>query len=221
MTTTINGYTHPATGYRPNVLVIDDVKSTRDRLSRIIGAGGYGVTEASDGREALRTLTTSSVDAILLDLVMPSLNGWEFREFQLRDPRLATIPTLVVTVKQLLEHECYALRVASNTVIQKPFEDFQVLQALARVLASRPRQQPEARWLSRDGHPLLWSKRGCVACEEHAPAPGSERWLAEGWTWIPHFAGKNKIEYCCQQCDQGPIRHRAARVTAAAMSPPA
>jgi CheY-like chemotaxis protein len=219
MTSTMNGFTHSTGGYRPNVLVIDDVKSTRDRLSRIVGAGGYGVTEASDGREALRTLTTSSIDAILLDLVMPSLNGWEFREFQLRDPRLATIPTLVITVKQLAEHECYSLRVASSTVIQKPFEDFQVMQALARALASRPRQKQEARWLSRDGNPLLWSKRGSVACEEHAPAAGSERWLAEGWTWIPHFAGKNKIEYCCQQCGQGPIRHRAGRMTVAAMSP--
>jgi CheY-like chemotaxis protein len=219
MNTSMHGSTQSPTGYRPNVLVIDDVKSTRDRLSRIIGAGGYGVTEASDGREALRALTTSPLDAILLDLVMPSLNGWEFREFQLRDPRLAAIPTLIITVKQLAEHECYALRVASTTVIHKPFEDIQVLQALARALASRPRQTQDARWMSRDGHPLLWSKRGNVACEQHAPAPGSERWLAEGWTWIPHFAGKNKIEYCCQQCDRGPIRHRTGRTRAAAMSP--
>ena len=197
---------------RPVVLVVDDVRSTRDRLARVLDTGGYDILEAADGREALRVLANSpAVDAILLDLVMSGMNGWEFREFQLRDPGLSIIPTLVVTVKALAEHERYALRLGTATLIQKPFEDGQVLQAVSRALAGRAGTVvTEDRWLTQSGQPLLWSRRGRVACEQHAPARATEQWNEEGWTWIPAFAGKNKIEYCCQECAGGPIRHRRA-----------
>jgi CheY-like chemotaxis protein len=208
---------------RPSVLVVDDVRSTRDRLVRVLGSGGYDTLEAADGREALKVLATSPViDAILLDLVMPGMNGWEFRAFQLRDARLSVIPTLVVTVKALAEHERYSLRIGTATLIQKPFEDWQVLQSMSRMLSNRPRiTVTEDRWLTRDGKPLLWSRRGRVACEQHAPDAMTEQWTEEGWTWIPAFAGKNKIEYCCQDCAGGPIRHRRIVVHASVAAPPA
>lgn len=206
---------------RPTILLIDDVRSTRDRLSRVLGSAGYDIIEAADGREALRVLATAPVvDAILLDLVMPGMNGWEFRELQLRDPRLSIIPTLVVTVKALAEHERYSLRLGTATLIQKPFEDGQVLQAVSRMVTSRPATATsQQRWLTEDGKPLLWSRRGRVACEEHAPHPMTEQWTDEGWTWIPMFAGKNKIEYCCQECVGGPIRHHRATVAADVAAP--
>ena len=208
-------------GARPSVLIVDDVRSTRDRLARVLDAGGYAALEAADGREALKVLaTTPVVDAIVLDLVMPGMNGWEFRAFQLRDPRLAVIPTLVVTVKALAEHDRYALRLGTSTLLQKPFDDSQVLQAVSQALTSKPRPvAAEERWLTADGHPLLWSRRGRVACEQHAPARMTEQWTEEGWTWIPVFAGKNKIEYCCQECAGGPIRHRRVVVHADLAAP--
>lgn len=197
----------------PLVLVVEDVRATRDRLTRVLRTGGYGVITANDGRDALRALAmTPHVDAILLDLVMPSMNGWEFREFQLRDARLASIPTLVLTVDPLQEHERYKLRIGSATLIQKPFEDWQVLDRLSRIFSrlAPPAMPEEQRWMSKDGTPLLWSKRGRVACEAHAPKRDALQWTEEGWTWIPRFAGKSKIEYSCQECAGGPIRHRSA-----------
>ena len=65
----------------------------------------------------------------------------------------------------------------------------------------------DARWLTEDGQPLFWSRQGRVVCEKHAPERGTDQWNREGWAWIPSFAGKNKIEYCCQECAGGPIRH--------------
>jgi CheY-like chemotaxis protein len=195
---------------RGTVLVIDDSTATRDRLARILGGAGYAVTQAPDGRHALKALITGQrVDAILLDLLMPSMDGWEFRATQLRNPRLAEIPTIIMSVKVLAEHERYSLRVGTATYVQKPFEDVQVLERLARLVdpAQRTGDAPGPRWLARDGSPLLWSRRGGVACETHAPAPGSDRWNEEGWAWIPSFAGKNKVQYACQQCEGGPIHH--------------
>ena len=87
---------------KPVVLLVDDVRSTRERVARVLVTGGFDTLEAADGREALRVLANSpKVDAILLDLLMSGMNGWEFRELELRNAHLASIPTLVVTVKAL------------------------------------------------------------------------------------------------------------------------
>jgi CheY-like chemotaxis protein len=195
------------------VLVVDDDHSMRARLSRLLRGAGYGVMEAGDGRHALRTLATAVVDVIVLDLAMPAMSGWDFRTAQLRDARLSHIPTFVTTSHPLTAHERYSLRIGTALVFQKPFDDARVLDGLARVIADTDPESPSAtssrdsRWRSRDGQALLWSRRGCVACEVHAPSADSDEWRAEGWAWIPRFAGKNKIEYACQACCGGPILH--------------
>jgi CheY-like chemotaxis protein len=59
---------------------------------------GYAVSTAGDGREALDLMQGQSPpDLIVLDLRMPRMNGWQFREHQVRDPALAAIPVLVVS----------------------------------------------------------------------------------------------------------------------------
>ena len=57
-----------------------------------------------------------------------------------------------------------------------------------------------------DQKTLLWSKRGEIACERHAPAPNSERWNAEGWQLLPELEGR-RITYQCQHCDKRAILH--------------
>jgi|SRR5688572_3933476 len=204
----------------PLVLVVEDVQATRDRLTRVLRGGGYEVVAARDGGDALRSLAvTPHVDAIVLDLVMPSMNGWEFRDVQLRDPGLAVIPTLVLTARDLKDHERYALRIGSATLIHKPFEDSQLIDCLSRIVPARPATVADnGRWLSRHGTPLLWSRRGGVACEAHAPGRETAEWVTEGWAWIPRFAGKSKIEYSCQQCNGGPIAHRSHRQAPSAVA---
>jgi CheY-like chemotaxis protein len=193
-----------------NLLVVEDTKSTRDRVSALLSAEGYEVIQAINGGDALRVLaTTVPIDAILLDLVMPSMDGWAFRELQLRDPRLAKIPTLVVTVKALAAHERYALRIGQSMAILKPFDDRELLNSVAGILGPpEPARVSDHRWLNAQGQPLLWSKRGDVACHAHAPEPGSSEWIAGGWAVIPRFAGKNKVEYACRRCGGGPIRRQ-------------
>jgi CheY-like chemotaxis protein len=53
---------------------------------------------------------------------------------------------------------------------------------------------------------LMWSKRGEIACERHAPAPDSERWNAEGWQPLAELEGR-RITYQCQHCDKRAILH--------------
>jgi CheY-like chemotaxis protein len=80
------------------ILLVDDDVATRDALTDALVAEGYEVRGAGDGQEALDLLRTEPPpDLILLDLMMPGLNGWEFRHRQVQDPALRRIPVIVLS----------------------------------------------------------------------------------------------------------------------------
>jgi CheY-like chemotaxis protein len=81
------------------VLLVDDDTYIRDVVTQLLEDEGYLVFGASNGQEALSALHASLVSPclILLDLMMPIMNGWDFREAQLADPALAAIPVVVLS----------------------------------------------------------------------------------------------------------------------------
>ncbi len=81
------------------VLIIDDDYAIRDALRLILEDEGYRVVAVSDGRDALEHLRNADYIPclILLDLMMPGLSGWEFRQIQKQDPQLASIPVAIVS----------------------------------------------------------------------------------------------------------------------------
>lgn len=82
----------------PTVFIIEDDVDTRDMLAKFLELEGYKVELASNGRQALDLLTTgASACVIVLDLMMPVMDGWEFRRRQVGDARLKDIPTIVVS----------------------------------------------------------------------------------------------------------------------------
>lgn len=88
-----------------NVLIVEDDRDTREMLERFLQLEGFGVTTAPNGQVALETLQRDGrACVILLDLMMPVMNGWEFRAIQARDPRLRDIPVVVVTAAGRKEH---------------------------------------------------------------------------------------------------------------------
>jgi CheY-like chemotaxis protein len=189
------------------VLVVEDNDTTRQRMSNVLRGHGYHVAEATDGLDALRKVTADRFDVILLDLVLPHVDGWQFRATQLRHPELARIPTVIVTVRPLREPDRYVLR--TEDVIHKPFEDADLLNAVERVCRPSPATPPPA--VADDsvnpGVELFWSRRGEIACADHAPDPSSSRWRDERWTSIPPGAGNRRIRYRCERCpgDGSPI----------------
>src|SRR5690349_16993945 len=85
------------------VLVVDDDADIRETVSLILEDEGYEVQSAQDGAAALGVLRAGPLpDVILLDLMMPVMNGWQFREQQTRDPRLAAIPVVVLSADSSL-----------------------------------------------------------------------------------------------------------------------
>ena len=80
------------------ILVVDDDEAMRSSLKDVLEMFGYSAAMAADGREALDYIRTNpSPCLILLDLTMPSMNGWDFRKYQKGDPHLAHIPTVVIS----------------------------------------------------------------------------------------------------------------------------
>src|SRR5688572_28378669 len=89
--------TQMATGERA-VMIVDDDDAIRDALQDVLRDEGYEVMEASDGQQALGQLMGGRrPDAILLDLWMPVMDGWQFRDAVLEDPELRDIPMIVLT----------------------------------------------------------------------------------------------------------------------------
>jgi CheY-like chemotaxis protein len=80
------------------ILVVEDDYSIREALSELLAEEGYHVTCASNGAEALHALSGDAAPSlILLDLMMPVMDGWQFRTAQRLDPRLSSIQVLVLS----------------------------------------------------------------------------------------------------------------------------
>lgn len=82
---------------RATILVVEDDLDIREVMRMVLEASGYDVLEAGEGAEALAVLRGHRPTIILLDLMMPGMDGFEFREAQLQDPAIASIPVIVVS----------------------------------------------------------------------------------------------------------------------------
>lgn len=98
------------------VLVVDDETDIRECVADLLEREGYSTRQAPDGAVALALAHSAPrPSAIVLDLMMPVMNGWQFRERQLADPAIAGIPVIVVSAAN--GHELKA-----NAALAKPFE---------------------------------------------------------------------------------------------------
>src|SRR5579864_4782070 len=102
------------------VLVIEDEPTIRDTLEEALRSVGYVVTTASNGSTALALLDGVTPDVILLDLMMPVMDGFAFRARQLLSTRLARIPVIVLSATHELESAASALR--PHAFLRKPFD---------------------------------------------------------------------------------------------------
>jgi signal transduction histidine kinase/CheY-like chemotaxis protein/HAMP domain-containing protein len=101
------------------ILVVDDDESTRSMTHRHLAAQGWHVVEASNGREALERLAGTRPAVILLDLMMPEMDGFQFVERLQRDETWRTIPVVVVTAIDLTAADRQRLNGSVQQILQK------------------------------------------------------------------------------------------------------
>jgi CheY-like chemotaxis protein len=119
----------PPSARTPVVLVVDDESSLQIFTESLLTAHGYRVVVARDGREALRYLRDQCPDLIVLDLNMPGMNGWQFRDHQLGLARPArAVPVLLVTGEDDALIQAQAMRAVG--LLRKPFTADELLDAV-------------------------------------------------------------------------------------------
>ena len=119
----------------PRVLIVEDDENIRSLFERAFSSGGYAVRTASRGLEALRLLGEETPDLIVLDLVLPGLNGIELLARVRQQPQLPRVPVLVTTGAAT---SAYELRYFGPIlVLHKPFPLATLLPAADKLL-SRP-----------------------------------------------------------------------------------
>ena len=105
-----------------SILLVDDDLNIRMVLAEILEDEGYNVASAANGLEALRYLRQQQElpCLILLDLMMPGMNGWDFRQEQQQDPQIAGIPVVVISADSSLPQKAASLAVTAY--LQKPID---------------------------------------------------------------------------------------------------
>lgn len=121
-------------------LIVEDDPDTREILSRILSAERWKIATAHNGLEALDRLADYIPDVILLDLMMPKMDGFQVLGNLRADPRWRHIPVVIVTAKVLSQQEHDFLRQGATHILQKGELDHSILIQHARHAMRHPRQ---------------------------------------------------------------------------------
>jgi CheY-like chemotaxis protein len=117
-------------------LVVEDDPDLREALRELLLLAGYRVLAVNNGKEALDLMEMAEElpEVILLDLLMPIMNGWQFRRHQLKDARLSTIPVVVLTGGMFAEEAAESIR--ASAWLAKPVNVDSMLAVLAVVVGA-------------------------------------------------------------------------------------
>lgn len=122
---------------KKTILVVDDEKDIVDLLSYNLSKEGFSVMSARDGKEALERVKQKP-DLIILDLMMPEMNGLQFIQEMKKDKTISSIPILILTAKGTETDEIVGLEVGADDYIIKPVK---IGKIVARVHAALRRQE--------------------------------------------------------------------------------
>ena len=123
--------TLPAKNNKKQVLVVDDDKNIRDLLYQELKEEGFTVVEASDGIKAIDKIKESKPDIIILDIMMPGMNGFGVAAVIKNDPEFKDIPVLILSI---VDDKKRGLHLGIDKYMTKPFEIEELLTEIKRLL---------------------------------------------------------------------------------------
>jgi class 3 adenylate cyclase len=138
--------THAPT--RGRILIVDDNASNREVLCRRLERDGHHTAAASSGREALELLGRESFDIVLLDLMMPEINGYELLVRLKADPRTSDIPVLMISGLHETDSVIRCIEAGADDYLEKPVNPVLLRARLGACLERKRAQDRERRYLA-------------------------------------------------------------------------
>ena len=116
------------------VLIIEDETDIREDIADILAEEGFNVATAENGADGLKKLRSGLFCVVLLDLMMPVLDGWAFRAEQVKDTKIANVPVVVVSGDGHVEQKVTSLKAAGY--LKKPFAVDDLMEMVTRFCQS-------------------------------------------------------------------------------------
>jgi diguanylate cyclase (GGDEF)-like protein len=123
------------------ILVVDDSRTQLEWLVQVLQREGYEVTSAADGREALRRVRADSPDLVLLDMILPDMDGLQVLRIIKALPEDQYIPVIILSVKSDLDSKVTGLRIGADDFLAKPFAEAEILARCAAMLRIKHLQE--------------------------------------------------------------------------------
>ena len=124
-----------------SLLVVDDNEMNRDMLGRRLQRQGYRVTMAVDGRQALEFIAKEPFDLVLLDIMLPVMNGYQVLEHLKADQSLSHIPVIITTALDESDGKAKCMELGAEDYLTKPFNPVILKSRIADCLERHHRAQ--------------------------------------------------------------------------------
>ena len=119
-------------GFRGRVLVVDDHKQTRLKMTLAVRNLGHDVEEAPDGAAALGRLAQGGIDMVVLDIVMPGMDGFQVLQAMKADTALRDVPVIVISSLEEMDDVVKAIELGAEDFLTKDAPKAELLQAVER-----------------------------------------------------------------------------------------
>jgi twitching motility two-component system response regulator PilH len=123
----------------PRILIVDDSPTESFKISGVLKRHGHEVLAAESGEQALQVARDSKPDLILMDIVMPGLNGFQATRQLTRDPATSAIPVVMLTSKSQEADRIWGERQGARGYLVKPVDDSVLVATISQVLAEASR----------------------------------------------------------------------------------
>ena len=130
-------------GERLRILLVDDEPSIVKMVGKRLEVEGFEVLIATDGQDGLDKARAESPDLIVLDLMLPKLNGYEICTMLKQDSRYQKIPIVLFTAKAQEKDEKIGMECGANAYVRKPFRAQELLEKIRGLLPGAPTQPKE------------------------------------------------------------------------------
>jgi len=116
------------------VLIVEDEPHIVESLSFVLGREGYAVSSVLDGQAAVERLRHDPPDLMILDVMIPRLNGFEVLKLAKSDPALKRIPVIVLTAKGQAQDRRLAAEIGSEGFMTKPFSNRDIVERVRQLI---------------------------------------------------------------------------------------